>query len=426
MPKSGFGKPEDCSEVLLHACCAPCSSAIVEWLMANGVRPTIYYYNPNIWPREEYEIRKNESKRHAEGLGITWIDGDYEHERWLEFVRTPVPPINPPAPPINTEYDVAAEPERGRRCEECFRLRLTATARKAQELGIGWFATTLASSRWKSLEQIERAGRAAEQAVEGVLFWAQNWRKGGLQERRNELLREYGFYNQQYCGCEFSAHGVPTKTVLRQQMREAKRQHEGLLARMSAEIVERLAARIDELPSPSTIHHPPSTILAYWPLKDEVDIRPLLDRWVAEGRTVVLPKVLDDERMELRRYTGRDDLREGAYGIMEPVGEPFTQFDEIGVALVPGMAFDAAGRRLGRGKGYYDRFLSQLAGGHIGGGHKGDGSPVSCPRHSENRPREAQENRPREALILGVCFPFQRVPVVPAEAHDVVMDEVIS
>ena len=74
--------PEGCKEVLLHACCAPCSSAIVEWLMANGVRPIIYYYNPNIWPREEYEIRKEESKRHAESLGIQWIDDDYNHEVW--------------------------------------------------------------------------------------------------------------------------------------------------------------------------------------------------------------------------------------------------------------------------------------------------------------------------------------------------------
>ena len=96
------------------------------------------------------------------------------------------------------------EPERGRRCELCFTLRLTAAARKARELGIEWFTTTLASSRWKSLEQINRAGLVAEQSVPGTRFWARNWRKGGLQERRNQLLREYGFYNQQYCGCEFS------------------------------------------------------------------------------------------------------------------------------------------------------------------------------------------------------------------------------
>ena len=187
--------------MLLHACCAPCSSAIVEWLLAHDVQPTIYYYNPNIWPREEYDIRKEESKRHAASIGIRWIDDDYDHASWLQHV-------------CGLEH----EPERGRRCEQCFTLRLTAAARKAQQLGIPYFATTLASSRWKSLEQINRAGLAAEKIVtnlpslregSGVVspfprFWAQNWRKGGLQDRRNELLKEYHFYNQQYCGCEFS------------------------------------------------------------------------------------------------------------------------------------------------------------------------------------------------------------------------------
>ena len=194
-------KPDDLQQVLLHACCAPCSSAIVEWMLANGVEPTIFYYNPNIFPREEYEIRKQESKRHAESLGIRWIDGDYDHDGWRAAV-----------------CGLEQEPERGRRCEQCFYLRLLATARKARELGIRYFTTTLASSRWKSIEQITRAGERAEAAVRAlapdapaaadVTFWAQNWRKGGLSDRRNQLLREYGFYNQQYCGCEFSQRTV--------------------------------------------------------------------------------------------------------------------------------------------------------------------------------------------------------------------------
>ena len=187
MKKEAIAVPEGCHEVLLHACCAPCSSAIVEWLLSHDVRPVIFYYNPNIFPLEEYEIRKNESKRHAESLGIRWIDGDYDHEAWLGGV-----------------CGLEGEPERGLRCQQCFTLRLTATAKEAKQLGIPFFATTLASSRWKSLEQIEQAGRLAEQAVEGTTFWAQNWRKGGLQERRNQLLKEFDFYNQRYCGCEYS------------------------------------------------------------------------------------------------------------------------------------------------------------------------------------------------------------------------------
>ena len=355
--------PDGVSAVLLHACCAPCSSAIVEWLIANGVRPTIYYYNPNIWPREEYEIRKEESKRHAASLGIQWIDDDYNHEVWLQGV-----------------CGLEGEPERGRRCEQCFTLRLMAAARKAKELGIRYFATTLASSRWKSLEQIERAGLAAEQAVGDVVFWAQNWRKGGLQERRNQLLKEYGFYNQQYCGCEFSArNGALTKPLLRQQMRDAKRQHQEQLAAMSEDIVIRLRQRIADS----------KTVMAYWPLPDEVDIRPLIAQLVADGRTVLLPKVLDDEKMELRRYSSEADLVEGAFHIMEPVGESFTDNNKIDVVLVPGMAFDAAGHRLGRGRGYYDRFFTAYS--HL--------------------------------YKIGVCFPFQRVAEVPTEEHDISVDE---
>lgn len=155
--------------------------------MQHEVRPTIFYYNPNIFPREEYDIRKNESKRHAESLGLEWIDGDYDHELWQQCV-------------CGLEH----EPERGRRCEQCFMMRMKAAAEMAKSLGIKYFSTTLASSRWKSLEQINRAGYAAEKLVDGVVFWDQNWRKGGLQERRNQLLKAYGFYNQQYCGCEFS------------------------------------------------------------------------------------------------------------------------------------------------------------------------------------------------------------------------------
>lgn len=360
---------EDGGRLLLHACCAPCSSAIVEWLLAHDIHPTIFYFNPNIWPREEYEIRKNESKRHAESLGIQWMDGDYDHDQWQQGV-----------------CGLENQPERGLRCEQCFTLRLTATAHKARELGIRFFATTLASSRWKSLEQIERAGLAAAQVVPGTEFWAQNWRKDGLQERRNQLLRENNFYNQQYCGCEFSVrNAAPTKELLRKVMREAKRQHKEQLPAMSESVVERLKSIL----LPYTPHC--STILAYWPLADEVDIRPLLDELLDKGNVFVLPKVIGDDTMELRRFTSRDDLQEGAFHIMEPVGEPFIDYDKLDVALIPGMAFDAAGHRLGRGRGYYDRFLAAHPDLHT----------------------------------IGVCFPFQRVPKVPFEDYDIAVETVV-
>ena len=171
------------------------------------------------------------------------------------------------------------------------------------------------------------------------------------------------------------------KDDLRRQIRQLKRQFTPQqLEELSLPIVARLRQRLNNV----------QTIVAYYPLSDEVDIRPLLDEWIAEGKTVYLPKVTGDNTMELRRYSGRDDLQEGAFHILEPVGvteEPSLCY----TILVPGVAFDAAGYRLGRGKGYYDRFL--------------DAHP--------------------EIHKIGVCFDFQKVSAVPVDAHDIAMDAVI-
>jgi len=175
------------------------------------------------------------------------------------------------------------------------------------------------------------------------------------------------------------------KDDLRRQIRQLKRQFTPKqLEELSLPIVARLRKQLTEA----------QTIVAYYPLPDEVDIRPLLDEWIAEGKSVFLPKVTGDDTMELRRYTGRDDLQEGAFHIMEPADvskEP--SLCNIDVILVPGVAFDAAGHRLGRGRGYYDRFLSSL--------------------------------RTVPSELIGVCFDFQKVDEVPFDQFDIPVDEVI-
>lgn len=185
--------PMEQTKVLLHTCCAPCSSAIIECLLNNGISPTIYYCNPNIYPLEEYLIRKDECTRYAQALGLDIIDADYDHEVWLEAVK-----------------GHEDEPERCGRCLKCFKLRLLRTAQYASENGFKVITTTLASSRWKSLDQINEAGQWACAQIPEVVWWDRNWRKGGLQERRLQIIKEYDFYNQLYCGCEFSNKtGIP-------------------------------------------------------------------------------------------------------------------------------------------------------------------------------------------------------------------------
>ena len=137
---------------------------------------------------------------------------------------------------------------------------------------------------------------------------------------------------------------------------------------------------------------PYKVIMLYSALPDEVPTQILMDELVAQGKTVLLPRVISDTDMELHRYTGKQDLQTGAYGILEPTGEPFTDYKAIDIAIVPGMAFDAEGHRLGRGKGYYDRFLSRVP----------------------------------YLYKIGLCFSWQMVDHIPCDEHDVVMDEVIQ
>ena len=174
-------------QVLLHACCAPCSGAIVECLVRGGVEPVLFFSNSNIVPRAEYEHRRDECRRYAEHWGIPFIEDTYDHEAWRAAVQ-----------------GLEDEPERGARCLQCFRYRLSRAAAWARAHGYPVLATTLASSRWKRLDQVGQAGAEACEAVPEVCWWDRNWRKGGLQERRNEIIREMDFYNQRYCGCEFS------------------------------------------------------------------------------------------------------------------------------------------------------------------------------------------------------------------------------
>lgn len=132
-------------------------------------------------------------------------------------------------------------------------------------------------------------------------------------------------------------------------------------------------------------------ILMYYSLDDEVDTHKVIDELVAKGKIILLPVVISDTEMELRRYTGPEDLRGGFFNIMEPVGELFTDYDKIDAAVVPGMSFDSQGNRLGRGRGYYDRFLPKIP----------------------------------QAVKIGICFPFQKFPSIPVDENDIKMDIVL-
>lgn len=187
--------PGNSRKILLHACCAPCSGAIVECLVQNGLRPVVFYSNSNIHPREEYDIRLYECIRYARECGLEIVEDTYDHGAWLDNILRQEQLLG---------TDLRHAPERGPRCLECFKFRLLRAAEYASTHGFEVLTTTLASSRWKDLDQVNEAGEYACSQFPGVTWWPQNWRKGGLQERRSQIIKERCFYNQLYCGCEFS------------------------------------------------------------------------------------------------------------------------------------------------------------------------------------------------------------------------------
>jgi predicted adenine nucleotide alpha hydrolase (AANH) superfamily ATPase len=174
-------------KVLLHSCCAPCSGEVMEAMTASGVDYTIFFYNPNIHPKREYDIRKNENIRFAEKHGIAFIDADYDADNWMARAK-----------------GLEMEPERGARCTMCFDMRFERTALYAHEHGFPVITSSLGISRWKDMNQINGSGERAAAKYDGVQYWTYNWRKGGGSSRMIEISKREEFYQQEYCGCVYS------------------------------------------------------------------------------------------------------------------------------------------------------------------------------------------------------------------------------
>jgi predicted adenine nucleotide alpha hydrolase (AANH) superfamily ATPase len=167
--------------ILLHVCCAPCSTACIERLEGCGCEPVLFFSNSNIYPGLEYERRLLEARRLAETMGLGLIEDVYDHEAWLAGVR-----------------GLENEPEGGRRCLKCFGHNLRRAAEAMAGNGIEAFTTTLTVSRHKASKDIFAVGAA----MPG--FMAMDFKKKGGSARSMELSRALGLYRQGYCGCEFS------------------------------------------------------------------------------------------------------------------------------------------------------------------------------------------------------------------------------
>ena len=199
-------KEDRTPHLLLHACCAPCSSHCLEYL-SKYFRITVFYYNPNISPKEEYTLRIEEIKSFVQEFKseneITLIEGKYEPERFFQVVK-----------------GLEQEPEGGKRCEQCFKLRLSEAAKLAKELNADYYTTTLSISPLKNAELLNKIGKEEGDAI-GVTHLPSDFKKKGGYARSIELSKEYNLYRQNFCGCVYSLQEAKA--------REAKRKESELL-----------------------------------------------------------------------------------------------------------------------------------------------------------------------------------------------------
>ena len=177
------------------------------------------------------------------------------------------------------------------------------------------------------------------------------------------------------------------KKELRQFIRNEKRQYS------SSQLEELSLSVLSQLNGNEHLQRA-ETILMHYSLPDEVNTHVYIDQLLEQGKKILLPEVIDGENMVIREYTGKHDLKEGAFHIMEPIGSLFPEerYHEINLAIIPGMAFDAKRNRLGRGKGYYDRFLQKI----------------------------------HQVYKIGICFPFQLIDKIPTEETDIKMDDIMG
>lgn len=184
-----LSQQEKIPTLLLHSCCAPCSSYVLEYL-SDYFGITVFYYNPNIYPDEEYEMRVREQQRFIRAFPakhpIDFIEGAYDKERFYEMAR-----------------GLEQVPEGGERCFQCYELRLREAGELAKARGFDYFTTTLSISPMKNAQKLNEIGQRLAEEL-GVSYLSSDFKKRNGYKRSTELSKEYGMYRQDYCGCVYS------------------------------------------------------------------------------------------------------------------------------------------------------------------------------------------------------------------------------
>lgn len=173
-------------KIIIHACCAICSGYPISYLKDMGYQVCVYFYNPNIFPAEEYQKRLEAQRTLCEHFGCELIEADYNPDEYYEFVR-----------------GFENEPEKGLRCDKCFELRLRKTAEYAKSIGVSKFTTSIVISPHKNFAKLTAIGEKIAQET-GIEYLAVDFKKKDGFLKTNKISKDLDLYRQSYCGCRFA------------------------------------------------------------------------------------------------------------------------------------------------------------------------------------------------------------------------------
>lgn len=334
--------------LLLHSCCGPCSSYVLEYL-SKYFSITVFYYNPNIYPSNEYWYRVEEQQKIIDLTSaknsINLITGKYDVERFYNMTK-----------------GMEDMSEGGHRCHLCYEMRLREAAKIAQKENFDYFTTTLTISPHKNSQVLNRIGEKVAKEF-GVNHLPSDFKKNNGYKRSVEITREAGLYRQDYCGCEYSKREAEIRKIklekkkLREDMKE-------LSKTISLEYMMESDKAITDKILNSQEYKKAKNIFCYIGDYPEINTRLFIEKAIEDGKKISVPLCIDNSNMKAYRINSLNDLKEGKFGIPEPDPEISKEVlkSEIDLIIVPCCTVDSNGNRLGFGKGYYDRFMDEYTG----------------------------------------------------------------
>lgn len=372
--------------LLLHSCCGPCSSYVLEYL-SKYFSITVFYYNPNIYPSDEYWARVEEQKKIIDitesKYPINMITGAYDVDRFYKMA-----------------HGRENIPEGGERCHLCYEMRLREAAKIAKEEGFDYFTTTLSISPHKNSRVLNEIGMRIGEEY-GVKHLPSDFKKNNGYKRSVEITSNAGIYRQDYCGCEFSKKESDKRRIKREK-KDLREHIKKIYSEIEKEYLEKSEAVIIDKFLCSDFYRNAENIFCYVGKFPELDTLKIINRALADGKKVSVPYCVDEHEMKSLIINSVEDLSIGQFCILEPdeTSEEMKK-EDVDLVVVPCCTCDKSGNRLGFGRGYYDRYLEQI----------------------EIKKIQAKKEMAKNILLIRKRV---MVDVVPIDEHDIRIEEIIT